>query len=375
MRIAVDLRSLIGTDGKISGVENYSLNIFNQLQNLAPNKVFGFYNNYKKTSFPKHLQHQQNLKSSSVPNKIFNLLLSFLNWPKFENLYGAFDLLWMPDLRPYALKTKTKMALTVHDLSPIMYPDFYSLKRNIWHKLINYKKSFQRADIIFAVSEYTKYDLIKNFGIAESKIKVIYPGINHDIFHLNLDQRIKHKVASKYDLPAKFILSLSTIEPRKNIIGTIKAFESLQNNDVALVIAGRPGWLYKDVLQAIKNSPKHDKIKMLGYIDEEDKPYMISLSEMLCFPSFYEGFGFQPLEAMACGVPAITSARTSMPEICGDAALLVEPDHTDQIAIAMQTILDDRAIRENLIKKGLANVQRFNWDQTAKNILNNLNQI
>ena len=354
------------TGGRISGVENYVLNAISRLQTLPGFELRFFYNSFKVRELPVKMDlHGRQISSSRIPNKIFNALLAF-GLPRFEKLYGAFDVLWMPDLRPFAIGPETKLVLTVHDLSPVVHPEFYSLRRRIWHRLLNYRASFKRADLIFAVSEYTKYDLVKIFKLDPEKIKVVYPGVDHKIFTPELDQRLQHKVRQKYNLPAKFILSISTIEPRKNLAGLIEAFEKIRDPEVRLVIAGRLGWLYREILEKIRNSQKKDKIKLIGYVAEADKPFLISQAEMVCYPSFYEGFGFQPLEAMACGVPVISSARTSMPEVCGDAALLIEPYHLEDLRAAIESLLTDRHLRQSLIAKGLAQSQKFTWQKTAE---------
>ena len=178
MRIAVDLRSLMESGGRISGVENYTLRLLEQYPqvDLGSADFFGFYNSYRKTFIP--IEHSDSfpIVSTHIPNKIINSSITFLGIPTFEQLYGNFDVLWMPDLRPFAITPKTKLALTVHDLSPIMYPEFYSLKRRLWHRIIKYRQALDRANIIFAVSEYTKFDIVKLFGIDAKKIIVAYPG-------------------------------------------------------------------------------------------------------------------------------------------------------------------------------------------------------
>ncbi len=325
MPSAIDLRSLMDTGGQVSGVENYLINI---LQNFgfvgaAKGNYFGFYNSYRKAVLPEIPGLP--VRATHIPNKILNSSLRIFSQPHFERLYGNFDWLWLPDIRPFAVNKKTKVAVTVHDLSALVHPEFYSLKRRIWHRLINYKKTLRRANLIFTVSEYTKQDIIDILGIAEDKIKVIYPGINHDLFRPDLDAKDKERVKQKYNLPAKFILTISTLEPRKNLLNTVRAFEKIKDPEPYLIIAGRLGWQYQELINAIENSPRKDKIKMVGYIPENEKPLLISSAEIVCYPSYYEGFGFVPLEAMACGVPVITSARTSMPEIALDAALLAEP--------------------------------------------------
>lgn len=373
MRIAVDLRSLMERGGQISGVENYLLHVLDRLP-LKNENYFGFYNSFHSVQIPK-LKQALKIKHTSVPNKILNSGLTLIGRPKFEKLYGKFDVLWMPDLRPFAIGSKTKLAITVHDLSPVMHPSLYSLKRRIWHRVVRYKKSFDRANLIFAVSEYTKYDLIKIFGINQNKIKVIHSGIDHQRFNTNLDSGIKRKVRTRYNLPDRFILSISTIEPRKNIASLISAFERVKDQDVFLVIAGRLGWLYESMLRQIMNSPKKDRILLTGYVSEEDKPYLISLSEIVCYPSYYEGFGFVPLEAMACGVPVITSARTSIPEICQDAALLVEPRSLPDMVTALDALLVDQKLRQSFISKGLLQAKRFDWDKTVKEMNHYLTEL
>lgn len=366
MRVAIDLRSLIETSGKISGVENYLVHFLNALQQRNNLEIIPFCNSRRRLSFPDNLLNKEKIIRTRIPNKILNGSMIFFNMPKFEDLYGEFDVLWMPDLRPFAIKERTRLALTVHDLSPVMHPEFYSLKRKIWHKLINYKRSFSRANVIFAVSEYTKYDLQKVFNISPNKIKVVYPGVDRQIFRTDLDSSIRHKVAKKYNLPKNFILCLSTVEPRKNILGAIAAFEMIEQNDCHLVVAGRLGWLYSRIISRIKASPKSGKIKIIGYVNETDKPYLISLARLLCYPSFYEGFGFQPLEAMACGVPVITSARTSMPEICSDAALFVEPYQLNDLVHAINALLSDQNLRAHFIEKGIKRAAMFSWQDSVR---------
>lgn len=367
MKIAVDLRSLMGADGKISGVENYLLNI---LKNLQGQEYVGLYNGYAEVNLPEFPGME--IRRSKIPNKFFNTSLSFLNYPKFENLYGEFEWLWLPDIRPFAIQRKTKLAITVHDLSAFMRPEFYSLKRKIWHWLINYKKALERADIIFAVSEYTKKDLMRRFGINENKIKVVYPGIDHKRFRNNFSDSEKTEIQNKYSLPQKYILSISTIEPRKNIEAIISAFESVPDPNLNLVIAGRLGWLYGKLLTRAEKSPKRAKIRFLGYVSEEDKPKLIASSTVVCYPSFYEGFGFIPLEAMACGVPVITSTRTSTPEVAQDAAILIEPYNINELRNAIVSLDTDPKLKSMLISKGLERVKLFDWAKTAEEIKNYL---
>ena len=322
MKIAIDLRSL--SSGSISGVENYCLNLLESLLALdKKNHYILFYNSFSPLSGDGFHFVNSKVITTRWPNKILNLGLK-LNAVSLEKLIGDFDMLFMPNLNQFNIGMGKKLAITVHDLSPIVTPEFYDIKRRVWHKFLNYKKAFERANVLFAVSEYTKQDLIRIFNINPQKIKVAYPGVDHSVFHPELEQAENRGLRNSFGLPGEFILFLNTIEPRKNLAGLIKAFEQY-NGSAHLVIAGRLGLKYSNDFKLIKNSKKSAKIKYIGYIEEQHKPALIKLAKVLVYPSFYEGFGFQALEAMAVGTPVIASEVTSLPEVVGGAGLLVNP--------------------------------------------------
>jgi glycosyltransferase involved in cell wall biosynthesis len=329
-----------------------------------------FYNGYKKQELPDFHYVNSSIKRARLPNKILNLALKF-NLNSLENLFGEFDWLFMPNLNQFSIGSNTKLALTVHDLSPIVTPEFYDAKRRIWHKFLNYKVAFERANVLFAVSEHTKNDLIKIFNINPDKIKVVYPAVDHNAFNSNISEGELRQVRHIYGLPGEFILFLNTIEPRKNLAGLIKAFEKI-NSPAYLVIAGRLGWKYNNDFKLIKNSKKSAKIKYIGYVEEKYKPSLIKLAKTLVYPSFYEGFGFQALEAMAVGTPVVASQLTSLPEVTGSAGLLINPYDIGSIVEALNESVNNRSLRENLIQKGLEKAKNFNWDKTAELVISNL---
>ena len=147
------------------------------------------------------------------------------------------------------------------------------------------------------------------------------------------------------------------------------------SNDINLVIAGKPGWKYKSIFKQVQKSRKFSKIKYIGYIEEADKPAIIAMSKALVYPSFYEGFGFQPLEAAACGVPAIVSQVSALPEILGDSALLVNPHDVNRLAAGIDAILSNEALSKKLVEKAKEKVKQFNWQNTAEKILAGLNNL
>jgi glycosyltransferase involved in cell wall biosynthesis len=362
------------TGGKISGVENYILHTVNEMERTHPGSFTYSMNAYRDVVLPDglHGRVRRSIHKSSVPNKLLNASLTVLHRPTFESLYGSsgesFGTLWMPDIRPFAIRPSTRLAVTVHDISPFVHPEFYSVKRRIWHSIAGYRRALHRADVVFAVSEYTKSDLVQFFGLAPAKVQVVYPGIDHEKFHQNLDAARRQEVRARYSLPEKFVLSISTLEPRKNILTLVRAFSHVRDPDMHLVIAGRRGWLYEEIFRAIATSPAREKIHYVDYVDEDDKPFLISLAAVVCYPSFHEGFGFQIVEAMACGVPVITSARTSMPEVAGGAAMLVEPYQLTDLVGALNAVLDSPSLRATYVARGIERARHFSWHATASKI-------
>jgi glycosyltransferase involved in cell wall biosynthesis len=347
------VENLLGLDGK----NQYSL----------------FYNSMRAKKMPDFHYMNSRVVQSRIPSKILNLAFKF-NLTNVEKFTGELDWLFMPNLNQFSISPNTKLAITVHDLSPVVTPEFYDLRRTVWHKFLNYKQAFNRASVLFAVSEYTKNDLIRIFNIAPGKIKVIYPGIEPRQFNRNVSIDEQRMVRNTYGLPGDFILFLNTIEPRKNLAGVVKAFEKIKS-PASLVIAGRLGWKYKKDFRLINKSKKSAKIRYVGYVEEQHKPALIKMAKTLVYPSFYEGFGFQPLEAMAVGTPVVASHLSSLPEIVGDAGLLVDPYNANSLAVALDEILKNEKLREMLIQKGFAQADKFNWKKTAAETLSELSKI
>src|SRR3989338_10116494 len=183
------------------------------------------------------------------------------------------------------------------------------------------------------------------------------------------------RVKEKYHLPYRFILSLATFEPRKNILALIQSYEALQRlshpvmDKYMLVIAGIEGWKCEEVFEAIARSPYRDKIILTGFIADSDKVALYNLASVFVYPSLYEGFGFPPLEAMACGVPVIVSHSSSLPEIVGDAGILVDPYQPDELLQALRQVLMDQELADTLRKRSEARAKLFSWEKTVKETL------
>ncbi len=375
MIIGIDIRML--ARGTRSGIEEYTINLLSKMLNLDSSiKYKLFYNGYKKTKLEYSFLKLPNvqLKEYRIPNRLFDASFQFLNYPKIDKILKGIDIFFSPHIFSSAVSKKCKIVTTFHDLSFESYPKFYSTGKNYWHFLMNPKKQAEKADKIIAVSKSTKDDLIKTYGIRPEKIKVIYSGIRLGSGIWDLGSGIL-KVKKKYNLPKKYILYLGTLEPRKNIIGLIKAFEILNtkykilNTEYHLVIAGSKGWLYNDIFKIAKNSLVKNNIIFTGFIENKDKYVLYSLADLFVYPSFYEGFGFPPLEAMAYGTPVITSNFSSLPEAVGGAAIMINPYNLDELAKSMKMVLSDEHLQNNLIKKGFEQIKKFSWQRCAEETL------
>jgi len=366
MRIAIDLRSLASKD--FSGVENYCSRLVAGLLEMDRHNEYILFTSGRNKTLESELQFV-NAKECKVrwPNRLLNLVF-LLGFKKIEDFTGPVDLVFMPNPGLVSLRAETKLVLTVHDLSPELLPEHYDFKRRVWHKMLNLKKLANRADIIIAVSEHTKQDIVKLYGILPDKIKVIYPGVDIKKEDEELPEKKLREIRNTYNLPGRYLLFINTLEPRKNLGNLLKAFNSLHDS-THLVIAGKKGWNYNEFFKQIKNSPKKNQIHYLGYVKEEDKASLISLAKAVVYPSFYEGFGFQPVEAFALGVPVVATQVSSVPEITGDAALLVNPYHISGIAQGLTEVLNNNFLRAQLIAKGRERAGRFNWVESAKKVL------
>ncbi len=374
MKIGVDLRTLM--NGGKSGIPGFTYNLLlNLLREDTQNNYFGFFNAYKNTNLPE-LQNIE-IKSLGLPNKILNSSLKFLNYPKLDKLLDS-EIFYMPHFNFNSLSDKSYKIITVHDLSFIRYPEFFSFKNNAWHKMIEAKKTLQKFNKIIAVSKNTKEDIMELFKIPEEKIEVIYSGIDDKYSVLEKNSPNLQEVKTKYKLPEKFILSLGTIEPRKNIDSLIKAFDIFceeSDSSYSLVIAGGFGWKYKNVLNEYQKAKHKDKIIFTGFIDEEDKNAFYNLSNLFVFPSYYEGFGFPPLEAMKTGTPVIAAANSSLLEILGNSAYFIDPYDISDLSNAIKNVCQNEKIRDSLIKRGKEKASSYTWQKCSSEYRSVFNKI
>lgn len=371
MHITVDLRSL--HTKQATGVEYFTTHVLEPLLMTDRGHQYTlYYNGFQPKKFEQFHFLNVTYKQTRLPNRLLNLLFKFLKFPTIETLSGEDGTILMPNPNMIALRSTTKLVLVIHDLSPILMPEMYSWKAQMWHRFINLPKLIRRADKLIAVSEYTKKTLQTELNIPEEKITVAKLGVDHEHFHQNLEVPYLRSIRNRYGLPGKFILFLGTLEPRKNISRLIQAFEQLPSES-HLVIAGKLGWRYAEIFELMKRSQKRKFIHYLGYVPEIDKPGLLKLASVFAWPSLYEGFGLPPLEAAAVGTPVVTSSVTSLPEVMGESALLVNPYNVEEIAHALNVLLTQETVCDQFIRRGLDRAKQFTWQQTADQVIKALN--
>ncbi|KKR32660.1 MAG: Glycosyl transferase group 1 [Candidatus Falkowbacteria bacterium GW2011_GWF2_39_8] len=374
MKIGIDIRTLM--DAHYSGVSEFTFNLLTNLFAIdKENQYKIYYNSGKDISahLPKFNQPNVKLIYTSYPNKIFNyLFLKIFKYPKIDQLLDV-DLFFMPHIGFIALSGKTRNIITIHDLSFLRYPKVFSLRKNFWHKMVNAKKLVNEFDEVVAVSHHTKKDLVEICKVKPEKIKVIHLGIGEDLKVKEKDDERLNQIKTKYSLPDKFILFLGTVEPRKNIEGVMRAFELYRKEnsgtEIKLVIAGARGWKSESIYKLWERSEYKNDIYFIGYVDRKDKVYLYNLASIFVYPSFYEGFGFPPLEAMACGLPTITSYNSSLAEVVADAAILVDPFNIQEISTAMSQLLSNQLLYNKYKDGGLIRAKDFTWQKTAEGYL------
>jgi glycosyltransferase involved in cell wall biosynthesis len=227
----------------------------------------------------------------------------------------------------------------------------------------------KRADAVICVSEHTKRDAMKEYHVPEVKLRVIYEGV-HPRFRRVIDVNALQRAKERYRLPEKYILAVGTVEPRKNLITLFDAFKALREDNPDLVseviVVGKQGWLHEATYRAVHERGLTGLIRFLGFAEDEDLPSIYTLAQLLAFPSVYEGFGLPPLEAMACGAPVVCSNASSLPEIVGDAALLIPPMDVGEWVRALKRALADRQLRLDLSQRGQQRAAKFTWQAAAR---------
>ncbi|PIU03177.1 hypothetical protein COT44_04765 [Candidatus Shapirobacteria bacterium CG08_land_8_20_14_0_20_39_18] len=361
MKIGIDISQLAypGT-----GVATYTENLVNNLLNIdKENEYVLFYSSLRienKRLKIENIKHRSNIKNFRFPPIFLELIWNKFHILPIETFTGKLDLFHTSDwLEPPA---KCPKVTTIHDLTVLKYPETF-VPRGGHDIVANQKRKLdlvkKESKIIIAVSENTKKDIVELLGIPESRIKVIYEAAD-EIYNPSTPLKV-NKIKKKYGIEGKYILAVGTREPRKNLARVIEAHSRLtRSNLVTLVIAGKYGW------GSEKSNIKDKKLKILGFVLKEDLALLYSGAECFVYPPLYEGFGLPVLEAMASGCPVVTSNVSSLAEIAGKAAILVNPENVEEIVQGIEKAIKNK---EEMTKKGLIRAKEFSWEKTARETL------
>jgi len=365
MRICLDLSPAVHQH---AGLGRYAQELLLALAVTdGQNEYVVFYNNPAAARVDPTLERFPKITTplSYKPWRLSAMLAHFTRIPQ-DPLFPGVDLFHATDhLLPYFRRIKS--VFTLHDLIFLFHPETHK-PLNRWFLTLMMPRFLRAADAVIAVSECTKRDAIRFYRIPEEKISVIYEGVNPRF--RPADPETIAAVRARYNLPEHFILYVGTIEPRKNLTALLEAFHHLlATHDLRLVIVGKKGWLYEGFFRRLRELGLGDRVIFTGYVPDEDLPAIYSAADLFVFPSLYEGFGLPVLEAMACGTPVICSNTSSLPEVAGDAAFLVDPTDVCSLAGAMEQALTDEHLRSELMAKGLERARWFTWEKAAAKTL------
>jgi len=342
----------------LTGIGNYVLNLtraLNEIPSLS-NSLFSI--NYKKTQI---LPNPNCIIRNPFP---INRTYFWYPYSVLRLKNSNVDLIHNPSQVPTIWKSDIKQIMTIHDLTTIISAKEHSIITRLNERLFM-PRTLHNVDMIIADSNNTKRDLVRLLAIHEEKIQVIHPGVDL-IFHpLTNEGGDVPGSRMKY---SPYILFVGTIEARKNVQTLIKAFYYIRKKGFKhkLVLAGKKGYSGNKVLETIKTLQLEDQVTLLEYVPMDQLLELYRNADVFVYPSLYEGFGFPPLEAMACGCPVVTSNTSSLPEVIGDAGLMIHPDDVPGFTQAIESILNDSLLRDSLIQQGLSRVKNFRWDKTAK---------
>lgn len=360
-KISLEIQWAVGPK---TGVGWYIFNIVKGLvQNNKNDYIAEFINFMNRHNVEEQINYDIEIKQNKfIPYKVYNILTQKLNISHNfllgtkSDIYHFFNFTIPKNI-------KGKVIITIYDTVFFSAPETMGDMKAI----SEYKYAAERSDLIITISKSAKSDIIKHFDIDEKKIRIVPPGIDLQKYSYNYTDMELESIREKYNLPQKYILYLGTIEPRKNIERIVKAFKKYKkevSDDLKLVIVGKKGWKYDNIMKLIESM--ETDIIITGYIDEDDKIPIYKLAQIFVFPSLYEGFGMPVLEAMASGTPVITSNTSSLPEVAGDAGILVDALNENEIFEAYRKILSDKKLQMEMIQKGLEQAKKFEWKRSVE---------
>lgn len=361
MRILIDAQPLLEP---LAGIGRYAKSLLTAFSRMElQDEFYLFYGasmRPRRVRLPEFSNPGFNSKIIRFPGKIYRLLTEKLKILPPSSFIGRFGL--YHGLNYYVPASSGPKIVNIYDMSFRLYPQYFTPERirDIGRKAA---ASAVRADRIITGSISAKEDIVELLGVPAARVSVIANGVEKCFRVIGEKEREEFRVSR--NLPEKFILFVGTVEPRKNLTALLKAFHKMGLRDTGLVIAGGRGWMYDELFAELKRLNLGDRVIFTGYLPDEDLPKIYSCASVFAYPSVYEGFGFPPLEAMACGVPVVTGDRSSLPEIAGDAGICVDPEEPGALADALSGVLKDGGLRKRMVEKGLARAAGYTWEKCA----------
>ncbi len=377
MRIGIDVRTIAGQS---TGIGRYTHSLIKSLAAVDRENeylLYGFFfKNFDKGVLNRIIPNEKNFTFAGkrIPGRILSIIWR-LGYLPLEYLVGELDVLILPECvtTPWA---KGKTIVVIHDVAPFFAPQWYtnSAASQITRRL---KEALGKTNRIIAISNNTKKDLIKFMGLHEEIISVIHGAVDETFYKVD-DGKVITDIKKRYKIDGKFILFVGTLEPRKNLNLLITAYMKLRQKNAIehrLVIVGKKGWTYKEIFEAVERLGISGDVIFTGYVPDEELVLFYNAADLFVYPSFYEGFGLPPLEAMSCGTPVITSNTSSLPEVVGDAGIMIDPHDVEGLASAMEKVLHDEALRERMSKDGIDRAKLFSREKMAMSTLKVLEDV
>jgi glycosyltransferase involved in cell wall biosynthesis len=372
VRVGINAQKLFVTqDYRNAGVSRYIKGIASHLPLVPGEEDYVLFTNQHVPAWPGVEGPRLRVRSTALPttSPMIRILWEQTVLPVLASGYQL-DVLHAPlNVQPVACTVP--VVLTIHDLTFIKYPDrFQALKQRYLATLTRY--SARRARRILADSAATKRDVERYFGIAPHKVQVVYPGVDPDFRpHQSGSDTERAALASfrsRQGLPEHFVLYLGTLEPRKNVDRLVAAFAEVVKRGLphALVLAGGKGWQFESIFAAVDRYGLTERVIFPGYVSRDEQPLWYTASDLFVYPSLYEGFGLPPLEALACGVPVVTSNTSSLPEAVGSAGITVDPGDVPALTNAMISVLTNSNRADQMRVDGIAHAASFTWQRAAE---------
>lgn len=364
MRIAIDAHAV---GAKLGGNESYAVNLIEALAQIDSINNYTIYvtTDAARDRFDRRWSNFK-VRSTLPHTPLIRIPLTL----SAELRKNPVDVLHVQFTAPPFCPCPT--VVSIHDLSFEHLPQTFN-RRSRTQLRLTVRHSAKRAARILSLSEHTRRDIISTYGIAPERVRAI-PIAAASHFARVDDKSELQRVRHTYGINGEYILSVGSIQPRKNLVRLVKAYASLRGGYSAdklpkLVLVGKCAWLYDETLRALEETGVRDSVVLTGYVPEKDLPALYSSALCFIYPSFFEGFGLPPLEAMKCGAPVIVGNKTSLPEVVGDAAIAVDPFDVEAIAGAIKRVIEDQSLRNELSLRGQQRASAFDWRETARRTL------